>query len=68
MSSSIFLSFDVADHHDIRSTDAGKTHAVGGVVGVDSTFAPPPLSDPFKWGADIVMRKLSLLSKGTAVC
>ncbi|BGP29008.1 hypothetical protein JCM10296v2_000744 [Rhodotorula toruloides] len=34
---------------------AGKTRAVGGVVGVDSTFAPPPLSDPFKWGADIVM-------------
>ncbi|BGO96791.1 putative trans-sulfuration enzyme [Rhodotorula toruloides] len=34
---------------------AEKTHAVGGVVGVDSTFAPPPLSDPFKWGADIVM-------------
>jgi hypothetical protein len=22
---------------------------------VDSTFAPPPLQYPFKWGADIVM-------------
>jgi len=22
---------------------------------VDSTFGPPPLQDPFKWGADIVM-------------
>ncbi|GAA5821260.1 hypothetical protein JCM3770_007387 [Rhodotorula araucariae] len=34
---------------------AKKAHAVGAVLGVDSTFAPPPLQDPFKWGADIVM-------------
>ncbi|GAA5950463.1 hypothetical protein JCM21900_004813 [Sporobolomyces salmonicolor] len=34
---------------------AKKVEAVGGVLGVDSTFAPPPLQDPFKWGAHIVM-------------
>ncbi|GAA5921720.1 hypothetical protein JCM1841_007104 [Sporobolomyces salmonicolor] len=34
---------------------AKKVQAVGGVLGVDSTFAPPPLQDPFKWGAHIVM-------------
>lgn len=34
---------------------ADKVHAVGGKLFVDSTFAPPPLQDPFKWGADIVM-------------
>ncbi|PRT55088.1 hypothetical protein B9G98_02708 [Wickerhamiella sorbophila] len=27
----------------------------GATLVVDSTFAPPPLFDPFKWGADIVM-------------
>ncbi|GAA5977362.1 hypothetical protein JCM11641_000075 [Rhodosporidiobolus odoratus] len=32
-----------------------KTKAVNGVLAVDATFAPPPLQDPFKWGADIVM-------------
>jgi cystathionine beta-lyase/cystathionine gamma-synthase len=32
-----------------------QIHAVGGVLLVDSTFAPPPLQFPFKWGADIVM-------------
>lgn len=33
-----------------------KIHSIpGGVLGIDSTFAPPPLQDPFKWGADIVM-------------
>lgn len=36
-------------------SDAKKTHAVGGVVAVDATFAPPPISDPFKWGCDIVI-------------
>lgn len=30
---------------------------MGGVTAIDSTFAPPPMSDPFKWGADIVMRE-----------
>ncbi|KAF7790899.1 hypothetical protein EIP86_001857 [Pleurotus ostreatoroseus] len=34
---------------------ADKIHAVGGTLLVDSTFAPPPLQYPFKWGADIVM-------------
>ncbi|ORY85385.1 Cys/Met metabolism PLP-dependent enzyme-domain-containing protein [Leucosporidium creatinivorum] len=42
---------------EIRSIEeySKKAHAVGGVVAVDSTFAPPPVQDPFKWGADIVM-------------
>ncbi|KAH8918772.1 cystathionine gamma-synthase [Atractiella rhizophila] len=26
-----------------------------GILVVDSTLAPPPLSDPFKWGADVIM-------------
>ncbi|KAH7323298.1 cystathionine gamma-synthase [Rhizoctonia solani] len=34
---------------------ADKVHAVGGRLVVDSTFAPPPLQDPFVWGADIVL-------------
>lgn len=42
---------------EVRSIEAysRKAHAVDGVVAVDSTFAPPPMSDPFKWGCDIVM-------------
>ncbi|KAI5478289.1 hypothetical protein MNV49_005244 [Pseudohyphozyma bogoriensis] len=31
-----------------------KAHAVGGKLAIDSTFAPPPLQDPFLWGADAV--------------
>jgi cystathionine gamma-synthase len=34
---------------------ADKIHAIGGKLLVDATFAPPPLQDPFKWGADCVM-------------
>jgi cystathionine beta-lyase/cystathionine gamma-synthase len=34
---------------------AEKAHSRGAYLMVDSTFAPPPLQDPFKWGADIVM-------------
>ncbi|KAF8592776.1 cystathionine gamma-synthase [Ramaria rubella] len=34
---------------------ADKVHAVGGKLVVDATFAPPPLQNPLKWGADIVM-------------
>lgn len=34
---------------------ADKIHAVGGKLCVDATFAPPPLSNPFKFGADIVL-------------
>ncbi|KAI0731719.1 cystathionine gamma-synthase [Fomitopsis betulina] len=34
---------------------ADKAHASGATILVDSTFAPPPLQYPFKWGADMVM-------------
>ncbi|KAH9843892.1 cystathionine gamma-synthase [Rhodofomes roseus] len=34
---------------------AEKAHAAGAKMLVDSTFAPPPLQYPFKWGADMVM-------------
>ncbi|KAI0729382.1 cystathionine gamma-synthase [Fomitopsis betulina] len=34
---------------------ADKAHAAGATILVDSTFAPPPLQYPFRWGADIVM-------------
>jgi cystathionine beta-lyase/cystathionine gamma-synthase len=41
-------------HFDIQML-AKQAHELGVVVGVDATFAPPPLMDPFKWGADYVM-------------
>jgi len=34
---------------------ADKIHKVGGKILVDSTFAPPPLQYPFKFGADCVL-------------
>ncbi|MCJ1244664.1 hypothetical protein MMC30_001863 [Trapelia coarctata] len=34
---------------------AEKAHSRGAYLLVDSTFAPPPLQDPFMWGADVVM-------------
>jgi cystathionine beta-lyase/cystathionine gamma-synthase len=34
---------------------AEKAHSRGAFLTVDSTFGPPPLQDPFLWGADIVM-------------
>ncbi|RJE20523.1 cystathionine [Aspergillus sclerotialis] len=34
---------------------AKKAHSRGAYLIVDATFAPPPLQDPFQWGADIVM-------------
>ncbi|OBZ76823.1 hypothetical protein A0H81_04003 [Grifola frondosa] len=34
---------------------ADKVHAAGGHIIVDSTFAPPPLQYPFKWGTDVVL-------------
>jgi len=34
---------------------ADKAHERGAYLMVDGTFAPPPLQDPFKFGADIVM-------------
>jgi cystathionine gamma-synthase len=30
-------------------------HQRGAILTVDATFAPPPLQDPFAWGADFVM-------------
>ena len=38
-----------------RSTGHAQAHAAGAKILVDSTFAPPPLQYPFKWGADMVM-------------
>ncbi|KAF2168526.1 hypothetical protein M409DRAFT_21276 [Zasmidium cellare ATCC 36951] len=34
---------------------AEKAHKRGAVLTLDSTFAPPPLQDPWKWGVDFVM-------------
>lgn len=34
---------------------AERAHARGASLTVDATFAPPPLLDPFKFGADFVM-------------
>jgi cystathionine beta-lyase/cystathionine gamma-synthase len=34
---------------------AEKAHSRGAYLTVDATFGPPPLQDPFLWGADIVM-------------
>ncbi|KAK6539484.1 hypothetical protein TWF694_009706 [Orbilia ellipsospora] len=38
---------------------AEKAHSRGAILMVDSTFAPPPLQDPFLWGADVVMHSAS---------
>ena len=35
---------------------------MGGTLIVDSTFAPPPLQYPFKWGADCVMHSGMFIS------
>lgn len=40
--------------YDIRSF-AEKAHKRGASLTIDATFAPPPLQDPFKFGADFVM-------------
>lgn len=34
---------------------AEKAHSRGAYLIVDGTFAPPPLQEPFEWGADLVM-------------
>ncbi|KAG9248266.1 pyridoxal phosphate-dependent transferase [Calycina marina] len=34
---------------------AEKAHSRGAFLVVDATFGPPPLQDPFLWGADIVI-------------
>ncbi|KAK4053294.1 hypothetical protein OIO90_003906 [Microbotryomycetes sp. JL221] len=47
---------------------AEKAHGVGGVVAVDSTFGPPPVQDPFKWGADIVMHSATKYFAGHSDC
>ncbi|TEB30148.1 PLP-dependent transferase [Coprinellus micaceus] len=41
------------DSRDIKYY-AEKIHKVGGKLLVDSTFGPPPLQYPFKFGADVV--------------
>ncbi|KAL4912708.1 hypothetical protein BDW62DRAFT_214787 [Aspergillus aurantiobrunneus] len=41
-------SFNIEDY-------AKKAHSRGAYLIVDGTFAPPPLQDPFQWGADLVM-------------
>ncbi|KAJ6264440.1 hypothetical protein Dda_0586 [Drechslerella dactyloides] len=38
---------------------ADKAHSRGALLMIDATFAPPPLQDPFAWGADIVMHSAS---------
>lgn len=42
------LAFDIQHYAEVA-------HSRGAYLSVDSTFAPPPLQDPFKHGADIVM-------------
>ncbi|KIW88406.1 uncharacterized protein Z519_10975 [Cladophialophora bantiana CBS 173.52] len=42
------LAFDIQHYADVA-------HSRGAYLSVDSTFAPPPLQDPFKHGADVVM-------------
>jgi len=34
---------------------ADKAHSRGAFLTVDATFGPPPLQDPFLWGADIIL-------------
>ncbi|KAH7034905.1 pyridoxal phosphate-dependent transferase [Microdochium trichocladiopsis] len=34
---------------------AAKARRAGAYLTVDATFAPPPLLDPLRWGADVVM-------------
>jgi cystathionine beta-lyase/cystathionine gamma-synthase len=34
---------------------ADLAHKRGAVLTIDATFAPPPLQDPFQWGADYIM-------------
>ncbi|KAF8341267.1 cystathionine gamma-synthase [Cantharellus anzutake] len=38
---------------------ADKAHATSAHLVIDATFAPPPLQDPFKFGADMVMHSAS---------
>lgn len=45
----------IAHHTSTDATGHAQAHAAGAKILVDSTFAPPPLQYPFKWGADMVM-------------
>ncbi|GAA5857259.1 hypothetical protein JCM8547_009402 [Rhodosporidiobolus lusitaniae] len=53
----VWLETPVNPTGESRSIEAysKKAKAVGATLAVDATFAPPPLQDPFMWGADIVM-------------
>lgn len=42
------LAFDISHYAKIA-------HSRGAYLLIDATFAPPPLQDPFLWGADMVM-------------
>jgi cystathionine beta-lyase len=42
------LAFDIQKYADVA-------HSRGAYLSVDATFGPPPLQDPFKHGADVVM-------------
>lgn len=42
------------ESRDIRYY-ADKVHKAGGKIVVDSTFAPPPLQNPFKFGTDCIL-------------
>lgn len=46
---------------------AKKAHAAGAKLGIDATFAPPPLQNPFKWGADIIMHSGRYFHRGIAI-
>lgn len=40
---------------DAPVIDSRRAKAVQATLGIDATFGPPPLQDPFAWGADVVM-------------
>jgi len=49
-----FITFTSPLLRDI-SYYAKKAHAAGAKLGIDATFAPPPLQNPFDWDVDIIM-------------
>ena len=40
---------------EVARFNLSKAHKAGVKILVDATFAPPPLFDPFKWGADCIL-------------
>jgi cystathionine gamma-synthase len=44
-----------ANGRSVAKPDSRRAKAVNAILGIDATFGPPPLQDPFAWGADIVM-------------